>query len=58
MTATSPQSWEQQQKDRARDLELARQGFAVLRFTAADIMYRPEQVLAALRGLVESRRVR
>lgn len=51
------ESWEQQVKDRARDLALARQGYAVLRLTAADIMYRPDAVLAALRGLIDDRRV-
>lgn len=45
-------SWEQQLKDYRRDLELARQGYCVLRLTAEDILYREEEVFAALRGLV------
>ncbi|WP_374977372.1 endonuclease domain-containing protein [Microbacterium trichothecenolyticum] len=44
--------WDQQVKDYTRDLQLAQRGFAVLRLTAKDIMERPEEVLAALRGLV------
>ena len=48
--------WDQQVKDYARDLKLAQRGFAVLRLTAKDIMDHPEEVLAALRGLIEARR--
>ena len=48
-------SWEQQVKDRRRDLALARQGFGVLRVTAADVFQRPDDVLAALRGLLFAR---
>ena len=45
-------SWEQQLKDYRRDLELARQGYCVLRLTAEDILYREQDVYAAIRGLV------
>ncbi|WP_239065911.1 endonuclease domain-containing protein [Microbacterium hibisci] len=44
--------WAQQLKDYRRDLELAKQGYGVLRLTAEDILYQPESVLAALRGLL------
>ncbi|WP_137844392.1 DUF559 domain-containing protein [Microbacterium sp. 2FI] len=44
--------WAQQLKDYRRDLALARLGYCVLRLTAEDIMYRPEEVLAALRGML------
>lgn len=50
-------SWEQQLKDYRRDLELARQGYCVLRLTAEDILYREHEVFAALRGLVRRGRV-
>ena len=45
-------SWEQQLKDYRRDLELARRGFCVLRLTAEDILYKPDAVIDALRGLL------
>jgi len=48
-------SWEQQLKDRRRDLALAQRGYVVLRLTAQDIMDRPDEVVAALRGTVQSR---
>lgn len=44
--------WEQQRKDYQRDRALAALGYCVLRLTAEDILYRPDDVLAALRGLV------
>jgi very-short-patch-repair endonuclease len=44
--------WKQQVKDYRRDLELARRGYCVLRLTAEDILYHPEIVLDALRGLL------
>lgn len=50
------QNWEQQVKDRNRDLALAALGYATLRLTAAQIMYRPAEVLAALQRLVETHR--
>lgn len=48
--------WEQQVKDRKRDLALAALGYSTLRVTAAAIMYRSDEVLAALRGLLAARR--
>lgn len=45
-------SWRQQLKDYRRDLALAQAGHPVLRLTAQDILYRPEAVHAALRGLL------
>ncbi len=50
------ESWEQQVKDRSRDLALAQLGYATLRLTAAQIMYRPDEVVAALRQLVATHR--
>lgn len=48
--------WAQQRKDYRRDRRLAELGFCVLRLTAEDILYRPDSVLAALKGLLHSRR--
>lgn len=44
--------WAAQKEDRRRDLAAARRGFCTIRFTAEDIMWRPEIVLDALRGLL------
>jgi hypothetical protein len=49
-------SWEQQLKDYRRDLALAQRGYVVLRLTAEDILYRPEQAQAAIRGVLDARR--
>jgi very-short-patch-repair endonuclease len=49
-------SWEQQRKDYVRDRRLAAEGYCVLRLSAEDILYRPEVVVEALRGLVHSSR--
>lgn len=48
-------SWEQQLKDYRRDLALAKLGYSVLRFTAEDILYRPDEVMGALRGVLGAR---
>ena len=45
-------SWDEQRRDYRRDLALARQGYCVLRLTAEDILYREDEVLTALRGLL------
>lgn len=44
--------------DRSRDLALAALGFTTLRPMAADIMWRPDRVVAAVRGLLLARRAR
>ena len=49
------ETWEQQLKDRHRDLALAARGYATLRLTAGQIMYRDEEVLAAVKGLLATR---
>lgn len=48
--------WTAQVRDRERDVALAAQGFFTFRVTAAMIMYRPDDVFGALRGLIASRR--
>lgn len=45
-------SWEEQVRDRTRDFELARQGIVSLRLLYELIMYRPEEVLEAIRELL------
>lgn len=46
--------WSAQLTDYRRDLALAQQGYCVLRLTAEDIMYSPEKVLAAIRGVTRT----
>jgi len=46
---------ESQKEDRRRDLAAAQLGYCTIRFVAEDIMWRPEVVLAALRGLIGRR---
>lgn len=48
--------WRQQRKDFTRNRVLAALGISTLRLTAEDILYRSDDVFAALRGLVLSRR--
>ena len=50
------EEWSAQLRDHRRDMALAARGYATLRLPASDIMYRPDEVFAALRGLIESRR--
>lgn len=49
-------SMEAQLNDRRRDLALAALGYCVLRLLAEDIMYHPDRVQAALRGILRNRR--
>jgi hypothetical protein len=51
-------SWEEQREDRRRDQELARRGYAIYRALAEDILFHPERVEAALRGLRSRGRLR
>ena len=44
----------QQAKDRARDQALVSVGFTVLRFTHAQVVYEPEQVVGILRTVLNS----
>jgi very-short-patch-repair endonuclease len=48
--------WDSQKKDRRRDLALAAMGMTCLRPIAEDIMYNPNVVVDALRGLRDRRR--
>jgi len=47
--------WAEQRNDRRRDAAAATHGFVVLRLIAEDIMWQPESVLAALRGVLAHR---
>ena len=46
--------WAQQRTDYRRDMALAVRGYFRIRFLAEDIFYRPETVIAALRGVLRS----
>lgn len=48
--------WESQRRDRRRDQALAALGYCSYRPIAEDILYRPELVVAALRGLLHGGR--
>lgn len=50
--------WLQHREDRRRDRAAAEAGYATFRVMAEDILYRPEAVTAALRGLLSPRRRR
>ncbi|HWI30095.1 MAG TPA: DUF559 domain-containing protein [Microbacterium sp.] len=50
--------WIAQKRDRRRDLALAARGYSTLRPIAEDIMYHPEVVVAALRGVAAAGRRR
>ncbi|MEV5072332.1 DUF559 domain-containing protein [Microbacterium sp. LMI12-1-1.1] len=47
--------WEQQLTDYRRDLKLAQRGLVVLRLAAEDIMYDPDSVFLAVRGVLAAR---
>ncbi|HET6301890.1 hypothetical protein [Microbacterium sp.] len=49
-------TWEDQRRDRRRDQAAAALGYSTYRPIAEDIMWRPEEVRAALAGLLGSRR--
>ncbi|MCT9001960.1 endonuclease domain-containing protein [Microbacterium memoriense] len=49
------QGWEKQQEDRRRDIAAARQGYTTIRPLAEDILYRPDEVRAALREILACR---
>lgn len=50
--------WEAQKADRRRDLAAAERGYCTIRLVAEDIMWRPEVVVEALRGLLGTGRRR
>lgn len=49
-------SVEQQVEDRRRDLSAAALGYVTFRVLAEDILYRPDRVIAAIRGILASAR--
>jgi very-short-patch-repair endonuclease len=51
-------SWEAQRNDRRRDSAAAARGFATFRVIAGDVLFHPEDVRAALDGLVQQGRRR
>lgn len=50
--------WQQHREDRRRDRAAAEQGYSTLRLMAEDILYAPEVIAAALRGMLASPRRR
>ncbi|TFC01175.1 endonuclease domain-containing protein [Cryobacterium mannosilyticum] len=50
------EGWEAQARDRTRDCELAMLGYFSLRVLYRDIMYHPERVVAAIKGLLAASR--
>ncbi len=48
-------SWEQQKRDRRRDQAAAAQGFSTSRPITEDIMWHPDEVRAAVVGLLAGR---
>lgn len=50
--------WDAQRRDRRRDQELAARGYVVYRPIAEDILFHPEHVVAAIRGLRAGRGAR
>ncbi|MDT0185130.1 DUF559 domain-containing protein [Microbacterium sp. ARD31] len=48
------EGWESQQKDRIRDVEAARLGYATIRLMAADVMYHPDDVRDVLRDVARA----
>lgn len=48
------EGWEQQRRDRQRDLAAAAQGYFTLRVLAEDVLYHPERVKAAVRELLRA----
>lgn len=51
------EGWEKQREDRRRDLAAAERGYFTLRVLAEDLLYDPERVTLALRGLLSARSV-
>lgn len=50
-------SWEAQRADLRRDLAAAERGYLTMRFIAEDILWHPDRVSAALRGILVRRRM-
>lgn len=56
-SAAHHSSWDAQRRDRRRDAAAAQRGLATLRVIAEDILWHPDEVVAAIAGLVGSRPV-
>jgi very-short-patch-repair endonuclease len=48
------EGWDQQRRDRRRDLAAAALGYTTIRLLAEDVLYRPDDVHAALRAVLRS----